>query len=70
MKNAASMLKKSAPAWGELNAAPVSRKKICLEFNLERADNVGWAIFSKSEAFPTLLSSATFTKYLSCLISI
>jgi hypothetical protein len=38
MKNATSMLEKSASTWGELNAAPVSRKKICLEFNLERAD--------------------------------
>jgi len=64
MKNAASMLEKSTSARGELNAAPVPRKKICFEFNLERADlaaHVGWAILRKSEAFPTLLSSAAVT---------
>ena len=37
MKNAASMLEKSASARSELNAAPVSRKEICLKFNFERA---------------------------------
>src|ERR1700746_1813264 len=67
MKNAASMLENSASAWGELNAAPVSRKKICLEYNLERAHLAaqrGLGNIQESEAFPTLLSSATFTKYL------
>src|ERR1700741_2551747 len=38
MKNAASVLEKSASARGELNAEPVPRKEICLEFDLERAD--------------------------------
>ncbi len=38
MKNAAGVFEKSASAWGELNTAPIPRKKICFEFNLERAD--------------------------------